>query len=82
MGDEEYFLRSRFAQFRQSVHLGLRLRFACPHPGHGLVFANGTPIANSLGELYTLQRYLDPDGLRQRGIEHFDAWAATFGEVV
>ncbi|OWK45567.1 DEAD/DEAH box helicase family protein [Fimbriiglobus ruber] len=52
------------------------------HPGRGLVFANGTPIANSLVELYTLQRYLDPDGLHQRGIEHFDAWAATFGEVV
>ena len=52
------------------------------HPGHGLVFANGTPIANSLGELYTLQRFLDPEGLKSRGIEHFDAWAATFGEVV
>ena len=52
------------------------------HPGHGLVFANGTPIANSLGELYTLQLFLDPEGLKSRGIEHFDAWAATFGEVV
>ena len=52
------------------------------HPGHGITFANGTPIANSLVELYTMQRYLDPDGLRDRGIEHFDAWAATYGEVV
>jgi N12 class adenine-specific DNA methylase len=52
------------------------------HRGHGITFANGTPIANSLVELYTLQRYLDPEGLRSRGIEHFDAWAATFGEVV
>ncbi|QEG30308.1 hypothetical protein GobsT_51130 [Gemmata obscuriglobus] len=52
------------------------------HPGHGLVGASGTPISNSLVELYTLQRFFDPQGLRDRGIEHFDAWAATFGEVV
>ena len=52
------------------------------HPGHGVTFATGTPISNSLVELYTLQRFLDPDGLASRGIEHFDAWAATFGEVV
>ena len=52
------------------------------HPGHGLVAATGTPISNSLVEMYTLQRYLDPDGLESRGIDHFDAWAATFGEVV
>ena len=52
------------------------------HPGHGLIAATGTPISNSLCEMYTLQRYLDPEGLKSRGIEHFDAWAATFGEVV
>jgi N12 class adenine-specific DNA methylase len=52
------------------------------HPGHGLTAATGTPISNSLCEMYTLQRYLDPDGLRERGIEHLDAWAATFGEVI
>ncbi len=52
------------------------------HPGHGLTFATGTPISNTMVEVYTLQRYLDPGGLRERGIEHFDAWAATFGEVV
>ena len=52
------------------------------HPGHGVTFATGTPISNSLAELYTLQRFLDPDGLAARGIDHFDAWAATFGEVV
>jgi hypothetical protein len=51
-------------------------------PGHGLTFATGTPISNTMVELYTLQRLLDPAGLRSRGIEHFDAWAATFGEVV
>jgi N12 class adenine-specific DNA methylase/SAM-dependent methyltransferase len=52
------------------------------HPGRGVVFASGTPISNTMVELYTQQRYLDPDGLRARGIEHFDAWAASFGEVV
>jgi len=52
------------------------------HAGRGVTFATGTPVSNTMVELYTMQRYLDPDGLRARGIEHFDAWAATFGEVV
>src|SRR5439155_11680744 len=52
------------------------------HPGHGVTFATGTPISNTMCEMYTLQRYLDPEGLRSRGLEHFDAWAATFGEVI
>lgn len=52
------------------------------HPGHGVTFATGTPISNTLVEMYTMQRFLDPEGLRSRGIDHFDAWAATFGEVV
>ena len=52
------------------------------HAGHGVTFATGTPISNTMVEMYTMQRFLDPRGLRSRGIEHFDAWAATFGEVV
>ena len=52
------------------------------HPGRGVIFANGTPVSNTMVELYTLQRFLDPAGLKSRGIEHFDAWAANFGEVV
>ncbi|QVL34950.1 DEAD/DEAH box helicase family protein [Telmatocola sphagniphila] len=52
------------------------------HPGHGVEFATGTPVSNSMMEMYTMQRFLDPKGLSDRGIEHFDAWAATFGEVV
>lgn len=52
------------------------------HPGHGVTFATGTPISNTMVELYTMQRFLDQEGLRSRGIEHFDAWAATFGEVI
>ena len=52
------------------------------HPGHGVTFATGTPISNTMMEMYTMQRFLDPDGLKSRGLEHFDAWAATFGEVI
>src|SRR6266540_3334271 len=52
------------------------------HTGHGVTFATGTPISNTMVEMYTIQRYLDPDGLCERGIDHFDAWAATFGEVI
>jgi hypothetical protein len=52
------------------------------HPGHGVTFATGTPISNTMVEMYTMQRFLDPEGLKARGLEHFDAWAATFGEVI
>ncbi|MGE3781101.1 MAG: helicase-related protein, partial [Pirellulaceae bacterium] len=52
------------------------------HPGHGVTFATGTPISNTMVEMYTMQRFLDPEGLQSRNLEHFDAWAATFGEVV
>jgi N12 class adenine-specific DNA methylase len=52
------------------------------HAGHGVTFATGTPISNTMVEMYTMQRFLDPKGLADRGIEHFDGWAATFGEVV
>lgn len=44
--------------------------------------ATATPIANSITEMYVMQRYLDPDGMASAGIHHFDQWAATFGEVV
>ena len=46
--------------------------------GRGVVFASGTPVSNTLGELYTMQRYLQPEKLRERGIDNFDAWARTF----
>jgi N12 class adenine-specific DNA methylase/2'-5' RNA ligase len=50
--------------------------------GRGIVFATGTPIANTMAEMWTMQRYLQPDYLREHGLQHFDAWAQTFGEVV
>lgn len=50
--------------------------------GKGVVFATGTPISNSMVELYTMQRYLQQPLLRHMGLQHFDAWASTFGETV
>jgi N12 class adenine-specific DNA methylase len=50
--------------------------------GRGVVFATGTPISNTMAEMYTLQRYLAPEALKSAGVEHFDAWAANFGEAV
>ncbi len=50
--------------------------------GKGAVFATGTPISNSMVELYTMQRYLQYEGLRTQGLTQFDAWASTYGETV
>ena len=50
--------------------------------GGGVVFATGTPIANSMAEMFTMQRYLQPEALKQHNLHHFDSWAATFGEPV
>ncbi|EHU5358802.1 N-6 DNA methylase [Listeria monocytogenes] len=50
--------------------------------GAGVVFATGTPISNSMSEMYVMQRYLQPDALDQMSISSFDEWASTFGEVV
>jgi N12 class adenine-specific DNA methylase len=65
-----------FDVYMKSRYLGQQ------HPGHGVTFATGTPVSNTMVELYTMQRFLDPEGLKTRGLEHFDAWAATFGEVI
>lgn len=51
------------------------------NPGRALLLASGTPITNTLGEMFTLQRFLQPEALEERGIHEFDAWAATFGET-
>lgn len=48
----------------------------------GTVFATGTPVSNSMTELYTMMRYLQHDTLREKGLSHFDCWASTFGETV
>lgn len=48
--------------------------------GRGVVFATGTPVSNTMAELYTMQRYLQPEALKERGIDKFDAWANLFGD--
>lgn len=52
------------------------------NPKSKLIFATGTPISNTMAEMFTMQRYLDWDNLKSQGINHFDAWATVFGEVV
>jgi len=49
--------------------------------GKGVIFATGTPVSNSMTELYTMQRYLQYDTLKGMGLQNFDAWASTFGET-
>ncbi len=50
--------------------------------GGGVVFATGTPISNTMAEMFTMQRYLQMTSLRRLGLQHFDSWAGTFGETV
>ena len=50
--------------------------------GRGIIFATGTPISNSMTEMYTMQRYLQYNTLARNGLQHFDSWASTFGETV
>ncbi|WP_291447685.1 SNF2-related protein [Desulfovibrio sp.] len=51
------------------------------HEGRGVYFMTGTPISNTIAEVYTLQRYIQYDELKNKEIEHFDAWASTFGQI-
>jgi N12 class adenine-specific DNA methylase len=51
------------------------------NPERALILSSGTPITNTLGEMFTLQRFMQPDALEERGIHEFDAWASTFGDV-
>nr|WP_199767831.1 helicase-related protein [Paenibacillus polymyxa] len=50
--------------------------------GRGVIFATGTPISNSITEMYTMQRYLQYERLQRQGLQHFDSWASTFGETL
>lgn len=64
----DLFVKARFLQMK--------------HDGRGVYFGTGTPISNTIAEMYTVQRYMQYDALKTQGIEHFDAWASTFGQVV
>jgi N12 class adenine-specific DNA methylase len=65
----------------RALDMYMKTRYLAERNG-GIVFATGTPISNTMAEMYTLQRYLAPDTLKAAGVEHFDAWAANFGEAV
>lgn len=61
----------------------LKVRYLQEHSGgRGVVFATGTPISNTLAEMYTMLRYLGPEMLSERNVRHFDSWAANFAEAV
>ena len=68
---------------QKSVDLFMKCRYLDELTGgRGIVFATGTPISNSMTEMYTMQRYLQYETLRRQGLTHFDAWASTFGETI
>jgi N12 class adenine-specific DNA methylase len=68
---------------KKSADLFLKCRYLDEITGgKGVVFATGTPVSNSMVELYTMQRYLQYAALERLGLHHFDAWASTFGETV
>src|ERR1700690_3308541 len=60
----------------------LKTRYLLEQAGGRVVFATGTPISNTMAEMYTMLRYLAPGLLKERGVEHFDAWAGNFTEAV
>jgi hypothetical protein len=60
----------------------MKTRYVREHAGGRIVFATATPLSNTMAEMYTILRYLAPDLLKERGVEHFDAWAANFAEAV
>jgi N12 class adenine-specific DNA methylase len=63
------------------LYVKSRFISARKNPGRALILASGTPITNTLGELFTLQRFMQPNVLEERGIHEFDAWASNFGET-
>lgn len=68
---------------QKSSDLYMKCRYMDELTGNrGIVFATGTPISNSMTEMYTMQRYLQYDALRRQDLQHFDSWASTFGETV
>ncbi len=67
---------------QKAMDLYMKIQQLKQNPLARVVFATGTPISNSMAEMFTMQRYLDGERLRQQGVNHFDAWAKTFGEVV
>ena len=69
------------SESNRALDMYMKTRYLAERGG-GIVFATGTPISNTMAEMYILQRYLAPELLEAAGVEHFDAWAANFGEPV
>ena len=71
------------AEAQKSSDMYMKCRYLDEKTGSkGVVFATGTPVSNTMVEVYTMQRYLQHDALKRLGLNHFDAWAANFGETV
>jgi len=71
------------SEAQKSSDLFMKCRYLDELTGNkGVIFATGTPISNSMSELYTMMRYLQYDTLNERSLQHFDSWASTFGETV
>lgn len=86
-GDQFRYIQLPTILLEHEKFSGLSLESICRYMdemtgGKGIVFATGTPVSNSMTELYTMQRYLQFDDLKKNGLEHFDSWAANFGETV
>jgi N12 class adenine-specific DNA methylase len=93
--DEAQFFRKLEIQTRMDTLKGVDTRgsmrawdlyvksryIATVRPGRSLTLSSGTPVTNTLGELFTVQRFMDLEGLRRRSIDEFDAWAAAFGDT-
>ena len=75
-------VRRAFIELLPKLCTGTKYRYTAEkNPGRALILASGTPITNTLGEMFTLQRFMQMEALEERGIHEFDAWAATFGET-
>ena len=74
---------TKWLSSEKSSDLFMKCRYLDEITGNrGVVFATGTPISNSMVEMYSVQRYLQYDTLARNGLQHFDSWASTFGETV
>lgn len=68
---------------KKCMDLFLKIRYINEKtPGRNVIFATGTPVSNTMCEMYTMMKYLEPEKLREAGVYHFDAWAGAFGETV
>lgn len=71
------------AEAKKSSDLFMKVRYLDKKTGgRGVIFATGTPVSNSMVEMYTMMKYLNYDGLKDMGLINFDAWASTFGDIV